>query len=813
MNASARAPATSKSDPIASIQPSPRLLRLHQSVLCSERYLCDERAVLITRFFRDLADDREPLIVRKARALAYVLQHKQVNLWPDELLVGSFTSRRVGGGIYPELHGVAMLEDLARFDTRKVNRFVVPMSVRRRFLSEVVPYWSTRFLALKSFPFPRNLAFIADQLEGVSYIINETGGISHFVPDYATLLREGTDGIRERVSRIRARYPDGSPEHEFLRAVDIACRGLATFAGGYARVARAAALRAADPSRRAELDRIADTCERVPRSPARTFHEALQSIIFAQIALNLESLDNAVSPGRLDRILAPFYDKDVADDILSPAQAFELLGCFAVKLCEIVPAFSDRVTRIHGGLFNGQVVVVGGTDEHGNDSTHVLTHIFVELMGKLRTRQPNYHARIHGRSPDDYKERIARVLAAGAVSPAVYNDDMIVPMLRARGASTEHARDYATIGCVEPAPAARSFYSTDAALFNVPLFLELALHGGRRVGQRKRLGLETRPASQLRSTDDLLALFRMQLEHGIGRLLDDLQAIERGNTKFHPTPLTSALIEGCIESARDCTAGGARYNGSGIQGVGVVEVGDSLAAIEKVVFEDRAASMEEVVRACAANFVGFESLRARLSRAPKYGNDDPRADRWVSRVMDVFAQALRGRTNTRGGAYAPGFYSVTAHVAFGAHVGALPSGRAAFEPFSSGISPGQGRDRAGPTATLASAAALPLHLAANGVNLNIKLAPWLLDGVDGHKRLQWLVDGGFAMGCMQMQVNVLDPKVLLEARDKPGSHPGLLVRVSGYSAYFDDLSPAVQQEVIDRTLHGADASCMPTESS
>jgi formate C-acetyltransferase len=301
----------------------------------------------------------------------------------------------------------------------------------------------------------------------------------------------------------------------------------------------------------------------------------------------------------------------------------------------------------------------------------------------------------------------------------------------------------------------------------------------------------------------VVELFREQLEFAVGRLLVDLRAVERANARWHPTPLTSILVQGCLESARDASAGGALYNGSGIQGVGVVDVGDSLAALEAVVFRERRATLAEVVEACRADFDGHEELRARLRGAPKYGNDERSADRWVARVMEMFAACLRGERNTRGGEYAPGYYSVTAHQAFGEVVGALPSGRRAGEPFSSGLSPANGLDSRGPTAAFLSLAGLPLHLAGNGVNFNLKLDPWIVAGEEGARRLQALIEGGFAAGGMQMQINVLDPRVLLEARDHPGRYPGLLVRVSGYSAYFDDLSPEMKQEIIERTLCGA----------
>lgn len=723
-----------------------RLRRLQSAIRSAAPAVCAERAVLVTRYFR--RSGRKPTALRKAEALAYALRNKQVRVYPDELLVGCFTSHRVGGGIYPELHGVAMLEDLLR----KTSPLAVSKEDRRRLLTEVLPYWLPRFLALKAKPLWKSLRLVMEQSNPTRYLINEAGGIAHFVPDYERLLAWGTDGYRQR-------------GNEAIRTV---CDGLDAFADGYRR--EALRLGRAD---------IAEVCERVPRFPARTFREALQSILFVQIALNLESLDNGISPGRLDQVLWPYYRADR----LTRESAFELLGCFALKLCEIVPALSRRITRFHGGLMSGQAVIVGGQDREGNDATNELTYLILDVINELRARQPNWHARIHGGSPLSYRKRIAEVVAAGGGSPAVYNDDVIIPILKARGIEEEDARDYATVGCVEPVAAGRSFLSTDAALFNVPLCLGLALRG----------------AESCASTEEVIRRFQTQLEKMVARLLDDLQAVERANARLHPTPLTSMLLRGCLESGRDATAGGARYNGSGVQGVGVVEVGDSFAAMETVVFRDRRAAMAEVVRACRAGFRGFEALRARLLAAPKYGNDDRIADGYVARVMELFAACLAGRETTRGGRYVVGFYSMTSHQAFGARVGALPNGRLPGEPFASGLAPENGLDRLGPTAALRSFGGLPLHAAINGVNYNLKLAPWAADALT----LQALIAGGFASGAMQMQVNVLDPKILIEARDHPGRYPGLLVRVSGYSAYFDDLAPEMKDEIIRRTAHEA----------
>ena len=782
---------------------SERVRALHEEVLGTRNAVSAERAVLITRYFRRRANRAKPMVLQKAEALAYVLRHKHVRIYPGELLVGCFTPHRVGGEIFPELHGIAMLEDLFRFERRRVNPFSISTTERRQFLFEVLPFWLTRFMLARVRPVSRAWHLIREELHSPFFLINEAGGISHFVPNYEALLALGTEGFRRQAQERLAAQPPDSPAADFLRAVQVVCDGLEDFADGYRRAAEQQARQERDTQRRVELERIAAACAQVPRMPARSFHEALQALVFAQIALNLESLDNSVSPGRLDQVLWPYYQRDLAEGRLDRNDAFELLGCYAVKLCEIVPVFSGRITRFLGGMFNGQVVVVGGTDREGQDATNELTYLFLELMDRLRTRQPNYHARLHRGSPPEYRARVAAALAAGAVSPALYNDDVIVPVLRSRGISEADARDYATVGCVEPVAAAKSFFSTDAALFNVPLCLELALNCGRRFGQRRRIGAPTPPAEGCRSTEELIELFRVQLAFALQHLLVDLQAIERANADWHPTPLTSMLIDGCLAKARDVTEGGALYNGSGVQGVGVVEVGDSLAAVESVVFRSGQASMAQVVAACGDGFRHHDTLRARLRKAPKYGNDDPFADGFVARVMELFSRCVVGRRNTRGGDYAAAFYSVTAHQAFGEVVGALPSGRLAGTPFSSGLSPTNGADRAGPTATLRSVAGLPLHLAGNGVNLNLKLDPWVVSGADGAARLQHLIDGGFAAGCMQMQVNVLDPQMLIEARDHPGRYPGLLVRVSGYSAYFDDLSPEMKQEIIDRTLHSS----------
>ena len=773
---------------------SERVWRLRSAVQSAAPSICTERALLVTAYFRKARNRAKPMMLQKAEALRHVLRSKRAMIYRGELLVGAFSSKRVGGSLFPELHGTAMMEDLLTFRRRKVNPLRIDPKDTLALGTRVMPFWLNKFLAFKAFDPPKAMRFIADQLGAKRYVINETGGISHFVPDFEKLLRLGTSGIAAKARRYERSMVDARRKN-FYRAVQLACLGLEEMAEAYVAEARRLAGIVKDAARRQELEEIARTCERAPKHGAATLREAFQTLLFAQIALNLESLDNSVSPGRLDQVLAPYYLEDRKAGRITQDEARELVGCYTVKMSEIVPVFSRRITRIHGGMFNGQVVAVGGVDRQGQDATNDLTYMFLDAMDALRMRQPNYHARIHAGSPAPYVARVAQMLADGSGAPSLMNDDVVVPMLRGRGFRIEDARNYSPVGCVEPVACGATFGSTDAALFNVARCLENALGS--------RPDAKGDDASGCANLDEVMVRFSRELDMLVDQLIRDLQAIERANAAYHPTPLTSMLLEGCLESGVDSTAGGARYNASGIQPVGLVDVADSLAAVKRVVFRDERCDMATLIQALRADFAGFETIRGYLLRAPKFGNDDAGADLYVDRVLQMFTRSLRRYTNTRGGPYLAGLYSVTSHKAFGESIGALPSGRRAAQALANGLSPANGHDRLGPTACLNSAASPDLigH-AQNGVNVNLKVDAPSLWGPAGAGALEGLIRGYFAKGGMQVQMNVLDPAVLAEARDDPNKHPWLLVRVSGYSAYFNDLSPGMKQEIIDRTLHG-----------
>ncbi|MFP4446757.1 MAG: pyruvate formate lyase family protein, partial [Desulfosudaceae bacterium] len=555
-----------------------------------------------------------------------------------------------------------------------------------------------------------------------------------------------------------------------------------------------------DPRYKSELLELAAICRRVPQNGADTFHEAVQSMLLAHIALFQESMGETICPGRIDQILFPFYQKDIAEGRLTRSAAKEILAAFCIKLSETVPVFPDILTRTLGGLPSYQVVTVGGVKEDGADATNDLSYLLLEIMDELRLRQPNFHIRLHENTPKEFHDTVIRLHTSHGSAPALYNDPVIIETMLKAGYSLADARNYVAIGCVEPTAQGKTLGSTDAAIINLPLALEMALNKGRRFGARRRTGAKTPPVSRMRSMEEMTTAYQTQLRHQLRKLLADLQAVEQAHARFHPTPMTSMLLDGCLSNGCCATRGGAAYNFSGIQGVGISTVGDSLYALEKAVFTDRKLALPDLVGQLKKNLFD-EKLHAYLRRLDKFGNNRPAADRWTCYVAEDYADAIQALgKNTRGGPYNAGIYSNTTHDHFGSVTGALPNGRRRGHPFASGMAPENGMDRKGPTALVNSMNRIDFTRFANGINFNLKLEAATLGDEAGRNALSSIFQVYFQRGGMQAQVNVLDPDMLRAARDNPDLYPNLLVRISGYSAYFNDLSTRMKDEIISRSF-------------
>jgi pyruvate formate-lyase/glycerol dehydratase family glycyl radical enzyme len=769
-----------------------RFDRIKKELLTKPVELCPERALLITEYFKKHDNKKEPMIIRKAKALRYLLQNKSATIFDDELIVGNIGSKRKSVIIQPELAGAVMSEELLWMGGRKTNPYSVPWRDKLKLLVKVLPYWLTRNMVSRAFGWynPKLSRYVLDQLDASFYLINESGGIGHFLPGYDRMITQGIRGYMVTIDE------KGSDLHA---AALIACEGLADYAGRLAGEAGRLAASETDPVRKQELLEIACICTKVPQEPAETLQEALQSLWLTHMAVCLEGINSAVSFGRIDQYLYPFYRADIEAGRIDRDRALELLLCFSAKTTEHMFLLSSRVSEYHGGYLVAQAATVGGVDSNGKDAVNDLTWLFLDVMELAGLRDPNYMARISEISPEPYVKRAVEVACKGNAVPGLFNDEATVAALTAHGYTIEEARDYGVVGCVEPTMPGRSFCSTDAALFNLPMCLILALNRGRRPGKRFRVGAKTPDPSRFSSMEDVISAFTDQVEYMVNRLVRDIQIIEKANRDYHPTPFSSMLVSGCLENGHDVTAGGAQYNSSGIQGVGVADVADSLAALDEVVFRQKKHTLPEVIDSLNCNFDDSPVLLAQLQTAPKFGNDHDMPDRYADLVAHIYHDALAKYTNTRGGPYIPGFYSSSTHVGFGRRTGALPSGRKAGEPFAASLGCCNGSDRQGPTALLNSVAGVDSRLSPNGYALNLRFDIPSLKGERAVDTMTALTRGFFSQGGMEMQLNVLDPDLLTDARENPGKYPGIVVRVAGYCAYFDELPDTVKAEIIDRT--------------
>ncbi len=791
----------------AQVEKGERIAQIKKEMDAAKRSICLERLALFDHYRRTgLTSGMHPYLER-AETLAYIYSRRRPRIYDHELIIGNISSKRIAANYYPEGGSIHILEDLFCLEKRPV----LPLQLDRRE--------KLRLLYLGLRQFPRSVAYRAlfkpgrlgdflDFFRAKRYYITEVAGISHLVPGYEEVI---TNGLRHSKQVAEDKLQTGGLDQDreaFYRGVCIVIEGIRRMAANLAAEAErmASELPAGAQERRFELLEAAQICRRVPYEPARTFKEGLQATWLIHLALNLEDFEQGISFGRLDRFLYPLYRADRRAGRLTEEDARELLACLCLKCGETIPLYSRRINRFFGGNAVGQGITVGGVDGAGADVTNELSRLILEAFDLVMAREPSLHARIHGRSPRWFLDQCAALIGRGSGKPALFGDEAVIAALEEAGFSREHARDYAVIGCVEMGSQGRTYNSSDAALFNLPLCLELAMNRGRRFAGGKVIGATTPPVSEIKSFDQLMQAFRGQVEHGVEHMVDVITALENNYRTVRPTPLNSLLTEGCLQRGLDVTGGGALYDFTSVQGVGLADAGESLYVLEEMIFNRKALTLAEFAAILKNNYRGHEKLRTMLlNRLPRYGNDIAEVDAAVQTVADIYSGTVRRHKNSRGGRYMAGFYSMTCHHGFGAATGALPNGRLAGTRLSNGLSPVDGADRAGPTALLNSAARLDSRRWANCYALNLKFDQSLLKGAAGTGTLVNLIRGYFAQGGMELQINVQDSKILRLAHENPARYPHLLVRVSGYCSYFSDLSPEVREEIIARTAHGASA--------
>jgi formate C-acetyltransferase len=763
-----------------------------------------ERALLLTEFYRE-NEGRWSVPVMRARAFLHLCERKTVYIGEGELIVGERGPAPKAVPTFPELT-CHSLEDLRILDSRPKTSYAAGPEVIEAYEKTVIPYWRGRSLRDRIFaalPPEWHAAYEA----GLFTEFMEQRAPGHTVLDdkiYRRGLLDFKADIAAAAERLDFRAdPEAWDKREELQAMDTACDAVIRFAERHAERAETLAATEPDPARRAELLRIASVCRRVPAHAPRDLHEALQAYWFCHLAVITELNGwDSFNPGHLDQHLLPFYERGLAEGTLTREHARELLECFFVKFNNHPAPPKVGVTAAESGTYTDFANInLGGLLADGSDGSNEVSHLLLEVIEEMHLLQPSSNIQLSRKTPDALLEHALKVVRKGFGFPSLFNADAVVEEQLRQGKTLEDARSGGCSGCVETGAFGKEAYIL-TGYFNLPKVLELALHNGVDPRTGRRFGPSTgRPESRA-SFDDVFAAFEAQMRHALDVKIAGNQVIERMYARLMPAPFLSVLIDDCVEKGRDYNAGGARYNNTYIQGVGIGTLTDSLAAIRTTVFEDRRLDLADLVAALDADFDGREELRVRLvNRGPKYGNDDDRADGLMRRAFEAFFSAVDGRPSARGGRYRILMLPTTCHVYFGSVTGASADGRRAGLPVSEGISPVQGADRRGPTAVACSAAKMD-HVRTGGTLLNMKFAPSLLEGRDGIEKLAHLVRGYFKMDGHHVQFNVVRAETLREAQARPEDYRGLIVRVAGYSDYFCDLSTALQDEIIARTEHG-----------
>jgi formate C-acetyltransferase len=780
----------------------PRIEFLKEQLLSQEMQVCSERALLITEADQKFAN--YPLLIKRAKTLEHILENMTISILAEELIVGLQSSKQRSVPVFPEMDVDWLEREIDQLASRPVDTFQVSQKTKDDLLS-IIPYWKDRGIRKILFnTLPSETKKIRLEANVFTVSAHEETAIGHVILDYPKVLKVGFEGIKgeikKEIEKLDLSIEKDFDKNLFYQAALIACDSAITFAERFAEKAKQMAKTEKDPRRKKELKRIAQICQHVPAKPARDFWEALQSLWFVQLIPQIENNGSSYSPGRIDQYLYPFYEGDINNSKLTRSEAQELLDCFWIKFSEPLILYHTEAAKISGGFPMGQNVTVSGVDTKGFDCTNELSYLCLNAQEHVRLSQPNFTVRVHPKSPTEFLTRVTEVIRLGTGMPQIMNDSVCIPALLNNGLKIQEAYDYAPVGCVELAIAG-IWGRENGGYLSLPKVLEYTLNNGVCSLTGKQTGLPLGYLKDYTSFDDLLNAFTEELRHFIPHLIIENNTIDKIHAELVPNPFVSAVVPGCIENGMCAEDGGAKYNFTGPTAVGGANTGNSLAAIKKLVYEDKSVSAETFVAALNANYEGYEEIKKQAEDVEKYGNDDDSVDNLVKYVIETFADEIEKYTTSRNGKFRPGLTAVTAHVGMGMHVGATPDGRLARATLADGISPFQGTEMNGPTAVINSVTKLDLARFGKGIILNMAFLPSLLESQKGIKSFIDLIRTYGELGGLHIQFNVINKETLLDAQKHPEKYRNLVVRVAGYSAQFTKLSPEVQNQIIARTIY------------
>lgn len=792
---------------IVSPMPTPRVARLLEQYFRKNPLICIERASVLTSVFKET--EGQPTVRRRAEAFKRICETKTILIQDDELIVGLPGSSPRAGIFCPEVAWQWLEEELDTIATRTQDPYEINEEDRRILTEVIFPYWKGKSIYEHWLhQIPDDTREISVKTGIVDVEIKTQSGPGEIAPGYQALLKKGFNGIKkeaqEALERLNYTEPEDIDRINFLKAVVICCEGMVALAKRYADKARELAQEYDDPIRKAELEKISQICDWVPGNPPRTFWEALQALWFAQIGCHIEANAPSYSPGRFDQYVYPYYMKDLEEGRLTREKALELIECLWIKFSECTWLLSRNAAKYFAGYQPFQNICLGGLTRDGNDATNDLSYLCINAKKEVRTHSPSLSVRLHNKSPEEFLLEVADLIRLGTGFPAIHCDETAIKMMLLKGVTIEDARDYCEVGCVEPNAAGKMSQWSDGGHYNFAAAVEFALTNGTSLmNDKKKLGIETGDPETFKTFDEFKHAVKRQLAYSVRHIAVSSHLAERLHAELSPYPYVSSMIEDCIERGKDITVGGARYSiGPAFIGTGLADLANSMAAVKKFVYEDRAVTMHELCSAIMTNFEGREALRMMLwNRGPKWGNDDDYVDCFAKEMTDHAYAEISKYKSYRGGRFISGLYPLSSNVPHGLVVGALPYGRKAGKALADGCSPNGGTDRKGPTAVLQSVSKINHEVHVAGTLLNMKLDPQSVQGEEGLRRITALLRTFVDLGIYHVQFNVVTTATLKSAQANPEEYRHLIVRVAGYSAYFTELCREIQDDIIQRTVH------------
>ncbi|MGR5092696.1 formate C-acetyltransferase [Vibrio maritimus] len=760
-----------------------RITRLKSALFEAQREISLERALLYTESHQQT--EGEHTLIRRAKATAHVMDNVAISIRDDELIAGNRTVKPRAGIVSPEMDPYWIEKELDIFESRPQDKFFISEDDKAVYKETLLPYWSER--SMKDFingQIPDN---VKEAVAEKVFSVNQTDkGQGHIIIDFDRLLEKGLGALTDEMSTLATVNAD----NEFYQSVLILLEASTRHIRRYETLANQMAAECECPVRAAELTRIASISANIATQKPQGFYEACQLFWYMNIILQYESNASSLSLGRFDQYMMPFYQESIEQGE-SPVFLQELLESLWVKTNDIVLLRSSSSAKFFAGFPTGYTILLGGLTENGRSAVNTLSSLCLDAYQSVQLPQPNLGVRVNEFIDRAFLNKTAETIRLGTGIPQIFNDEVVVPAFLNRGVSLEDARDYSVVGCVELSIPGKTYGLHDIAMFNLLKVMELVL-------KRNKDNQEV-------SFDALMSEIRSDICDYVKLMVEGSNICDVGHRDWAPVPLLSSFINDCIKNGKDITYGGGRYNFSGVQGIGIANLSDSLMALKRFVFEEKRMSFAEFIEVLESNFEGKEGERVRarlMNRYEKYGNDIDEVDAMGADLLRLFCKEVETYENPRGGYFAPGSYTVSAHVPLGAVVGATPDGRLAGEQLADGgLSPMLGKDQQGPTAVLKSVSKLDNYLLSNGSLLNVKFTPSTLEGEQGITKLGDFLRAFMKLKLQHIQFNVLNAETLRKAQEKPEDYAGLVVRVAGYSAFFVELSEEIQDDIIRRTAH------------